>query len=90
MNKNVSWRCSSYSPSSMAKHHHGFPSPNVTWSKDNKLWDNTFKKVGGNVVNEMRLFQLNRSELFATFHCKAQNTKLSPPVTQNHRPRPIP
>ncbi|KAF8774401.1 Hemicentin-1 like protein [Argiope bruennichi] len=60
----------------------GFPSPNVTWWKDNKLWDNTFKKISGNVVNEMRLSQLSRSELFATFHCKAQNTKLSPPITR--------
>ncbi|CAL1278055.1 unnamed protein product [Larinioides sclopetarius] len=60
----------------------GFPSPNVTWWKDNKLWDNTFKKVSGNVVNEMRLSQLSRSELFATFHCKAQNTKLSAPIAR--------
>ncbi|GFQ65464.1 uncharacterized protein TNCT_669491 [Trichonephila clavata] len=59
-----------------------YPAPNVTWWKDNKLWDNTFKKVSSNVENEMRLSQLSRTELFATFHCKAQNTKLSPPITR--------
>ncbi|XP_035219364.1 hemicentin-1-like, partial [Stegodyphus dumicola] len=58
----------------------GFPSPNVTWWRDNKLWDNTFKKVSNNVVNEIRLSNLSRSDLFATFHCKAQNTKLTSPI----------
>ncbi|XP_015927704.1 neural cell adhesion molecule 2 [Parasteatoda tepidariorum] len=60
----------------------GYPSPNVTWWKDNKLWDNTFKKVSGNVINEMRLTNISRADLFATFHCKVQNTKLDLPITR--------
>ncbi|KAG8185339.1 hypothetical protein JTE90_005468 [Oedothorax gibbosus] len=62
----------------------GFPSPNVTWWKDNRLWDNTFKQgpSSGSVVNEMRLTNLSRSDLFSTFHCRAQNTKLAPPVNR--------
>ncbi|XP_015927689.1 nephrin [Parasteatoda tepidariorum] len=61
----------------------GYPTPNVTWWKDNRLWDNTFKKgSSGNVINEMRLLNLSRTDLFATFHCKAQNNKLSAPVVR--------
>ncbi|GFX17761.1 hemicentin-2 [Trichonephila clavipes] len=60
----------------------GIPSPNVTWWRDNKLWDNTFQKYSTGVLNDMKLINLSRSDLFATFHCKAQNTKLTPPVVR--------
>ncbi|KFM62594.1 Hemicentin-2, partial [Stegodyphus mimosarum] len=60
----------------------GFPTPNVTWWKDNKLWDNTFQKTQTGVINEMKLNNLSRLELFATFHCKAQNTMLTSPVSR--------
>ncbi|XP_054715065.1 hemicentin-1-like [Uloborus diversus] len=61
----------------------GFPLPNVTWWKNNKLWDATFKKSSTNVINEMRLSNLSRLDLFTTFHCKAQNTKLTSPMTKS-------
>ena len=60
----------------------GYPAPNVTWYRDGKLWDNTFKKGASSVVNEMKLRNLSRSELMATFQCKAQNTKLISPIVR--------
>lgn len=60
----------------------GYPSPNVTWWRDGKLWDNTFKKGSNSVFNEMKLRNLSRSELMTTFQCKAQNTKLAPPLVK--------
>lgn len=60
----------------------GYPAPNVTWYRDGKLWDNTFKAGASSAVNEMKLRNLSRSELMATFQCKAQNTKLIPPIVR--------
>ncbi|GIY08513.1 hemicentin-2 [Caerostris darwini] len=60
----------------------GIPAPNVTWWRDNKPWDSTFQKYSTGVLNDMKLINLSRSDLFATFHCKAQNTKLTSPVVR--------
>ncbi|GIY76609.1 hypothetical protein CDAR_242581 [Caerostris darwini] len=41
-----------------------------------------FPKVFHGVLNDMKLINPSRSDLFATFHCKAQNTKLTSPVVR--------
>ncbi|XP_054714278.1 hemicentin-2-like [Uloborus diversus] len=61
----------------------GFPPPNVTWWRDGKLWDNTFQKYASGVVNDLKLMNLSRSDIYATFYCKAQNTRLMEPVLRS-------
>ncbi|XP_054715478.1 B-cell receptor CD22-like [Uloborus diversus] len=63
--------------------HKGSPSPNVTWWKNGKLLDSVYQQKGDTVVNLLKLYKLNRTDIFANFHCKAQNTKLINPTIRS-------
>lgn len=60
----------------------GSPSPRVTWHRDGRLLDETFRHEDDDLtVNRLDLKRVTRDLLSAQLVCKASNTLLVPPTT---------
>ncbi|XP_037072249.1 nephrin-like [Pollicipes pollicipes] len=62
--------------------HGGYPAPRVTWSRDDRLLDDSDGPDGsGRVINVLRLPPLGREDLHTRLVCSATNNNISRPVT---------
>ena len=60
----------------------GVPPPRVTWSRDGRLFDESYSLLAnGTVRNEITFRNLDRSFLHVEFTCTASNTNLTRPTT---------
>lgn len=60
----------------------GNPSPKVSWWRDHALLDDISEEVTkGEVVNNLRLLRLTRTDLHSILTCQASNNNLSVPVS---------
>jgi len=70
-NKNVTLKC---------RVSGGDPVPAVTWWKNNILLDTSYERFGENIVNELTLSQVRRTEQNTRLVCSATNTNLTQSV----------
>lgn len=60
----------------------GFPAPAVTWWSENKLVEGFLSNDTDSVVNTLTIKNASKTDIFKTYHCKAQNTELVHPISR--------